>query len=64
MAQILTSGINTSIFGAYSVRETSTSAAASAGISITDILSWSSELTFHRPTDNPEMLHSPKILKH
>ncbi|XP_065904039.1 uncharacterized protein [Dysidea avara] len=54
------SGIDTSIFGAHSVRGASSSAAASAGISTSDILKaagWSSESTFQRfyykPLDNP-----------
>ena len=43
------SGIDTSTFGAHSVRGASSSAAASAGISTSDILKaagWSSESTF------------------
>ena len=54
------SGIDTSIFGAHSVRGASSSAAASAGISTADILKaagWSSQSTFerfyYRPSDNP-----------
>ena len=54
------SGIDVSIFGAHSVRGASSSAAASAGISTSDILKaagWSSESTFQRfyykPLDNP-----------
>ena len=53
------SGIDTSIFGAHSVRGASSSAVASAGVSTSDILKaagWSSESTFqrfyYRPTDN------------
>ena len=54
------SGVDVSIFSAHSVRGASSSAAASVGISTSDILKaagWSSESTFqrfyYRSTENP-----------